>query len=201
LDKKPLLREAAEVVRSGGLVVLPTETFYALAADPFQERAVRRIFAVKGREKDKPLPLIASDRSSVERMVQPPDPLIFRLMDSFWPGSLTILLEPRSPISDLLLGPNGRIGVRVPPPCAGRTLAELSGGWITATSANLSGDPDPDEVGRIAAEVREAVDMVLDMGPSPGGRPSTLVGPAESGIVIIREGAVPRAALQEFLGT
>ncbi|MBI4964828.1 MAG: threonylcarbamoyl-AMP synthase [Desulfomonile tiedjei] len=196
-EHESLLDRAAEVIRSGGLVIVPTETFYALAADPFQEGAVRRVFQAKLRDESMPLPLIAADRGTVDKVIANLAPLTKRLMDSFWPGSLTILLEVAIPVFELLRGPSGKIGVRVPPPCPARTLAERVGGWITATSANLSGHANPKRLADIAREVQRAADMVLDLGPAPGGKPSTVVEPVGESLRVIREGAISLARIRD----
>jgi len=193
-----ILGQAAEIIRSGGVVVVPTETFYGLAADPFHEEAVRRVFQIKKRDESKPLPLIASDRSVVEDLIEPPDARVHELMARFWPGSLTILLRPRKPLSALLTSQEGSIGVRLPPICPARALAAKAGGLITATSANLAGDPDPSEVSMISPQVLEAVDLVIDLGPTPGGKPSTVVEPDGAELRIIRDGAIPGSLLSGF---
>ncbi len=195
-ESESLHRRAAEIILSGGLVILPTETFYALAANPFDDQAVRRIFDVKRRALVKPLPLIASDEAAVNDVICPMSSLTRKLTDRFWPGSLTVLLEPCRQISELLTGSTGKIGVRVPPECSARIVAAMAGGWVTATSANLSHEIDPDEVSKIAEEVREAVDLVLDLGPTPGGKPSTIVEPLDGDFRVLREGAVPESALR-----
>ncbi len=197
-NSKAQLADAAEIIRSGGLVIVATETFYGLAADPFQEKALERIFAVKERDRGKPLPLIASRREMVEAAVEPCAPWVAELMSRFWPGSLTILFTPAVSVSRLVTGPFRKIGVRVPPQSAARDLAENSGGWITATSANLSGDPSADEVFKISEAVLRAVDLVIDTGPTPGGLPSTVIEPLESSLKCIRPGAVPYFLLREF---
>lgn len=196
-EYESLLERAAEVIRSGGMVIVPTETFYALAADPFQKEAVRRVFRAKTREENKPLPLIAADRRSVDQLIANPSPLTKKLMDRFWPGSLTILLDPAAPLSKLLQGPTGKLGIRVPPPCPAKDLAERAGGWITATSANLSGTPNPQRVADIAEGVQQAADMILDLGPTPGGKPSTVVEPIGKGLRMIRYGAIPLSVLKD----
>jgi L-threonylcarbamoyladenylate synthase len=194
-----LLDKAAGVIRSGGVVIVLTETFYALAADPFQEDSVRRIFAIKKRPVDKPLPLIAVDRETALRAIAAPGQMAIALMEHFWPGSLTILLQPTVTVSELLAGAGGKIGIRVPPPCPAQKLAELSGGWLTATSANLSGDPNPDEISSIAPVVLDAADLVMDVGPAPGGAPSTVVEPLEDGFRMIREGMVSPQAITDLV--
>jgi L-threonylcarbamoyladenylate synthase len=193
-----LLERAAEVLRAGGVIVVPTETFYGLAADPFREEAVSRIFKIKCRPEGKPLPLIGADKDLVSRLVGPPSDLARAMMDRFWPGSLTIVFHPVLRVPRLVCSKDGKIAVRVPPPCAARAVARLAGGWITATSANLSGDPDPDEVSRIAKAVRESVDLIVDLGPTPGGKPSTVVEPLFTGVRLIREGAVSKEELEDL---
>jgi L-threonylcarbamoyladenylate synthase len=197
-DTESLYRRAAEIVRSGGLVILPTETFYALAASPFHEEAVQRVFRVKHRDVRKPLALIASDMAAVNNLVCCMSSVDRKLTDSFWPGSLTILFVPSKQVSTLLMGPKGKIGVRIPPECAARIVAARVGGWLTATSANLSGDPSPDDVSKIAGEVLDAVDMVVDLGPTPGGKPSTVVEPLDGDCRVLREGAVPEPVVREY---
>lgn len=192
--------DAAErVVRGGGVVIVATETFYGLAADPFNEEAVERIFRIKGRIAGKPLPLIASDRGALKLLSAVMTPVTEALSDGFWPGSLTIVLEIGIGLSPLLIGPEGKVGVRVPPICPARVLAERVGGLITATSANLSGGPDPDRVEKIAAGLIASVDLVMDSGPTPGGRPSTVVEPLGDECRVIREGAVPESVIIDFL--
>jgi L-threonylcarbamoyladenylate synthase len=198
-DGTNLISRAGEILKFGGVVIVPTETFYALAADPFQEKAVLKIFLTKRRDQKKPLPLIASDRSVVDSLVRDPGPIALGLMDRFWPGSLTILLNPAVHAPKWLQGPGGKIGVRVPPDCPARALAAVTGGWITATSANLSGDPEPREISDIAREALEAVDLVIDLGPTPGGKPSTVVEPLDSGIRVIRHGAVDESVLRDAI--
>jgi L-threonylcarbamoyladenylate synthase len=190
---------AEQVIASGGLVIVPTETFYAIAAHPFQEQAVRRVFHVKGRAESKPLGLIAADRSVVEASVCMTDGPSRALMEHFWPGSLTILLKAEG-FSPLLAGSDNKIGVRVPPWCAARILAARTGGWITATSANLSGNPDPDDISKIDPAVIDSVDMVMDLGPTRGGRPSTVVEPLDHGFRIVREGAIEESVIRDFYG-
>ena len=193
-----MLVEGERVIRSGGVVLVPTETFYALAVDPRQEEAVRRVFQIKNRNESNALPLIASSRSVVDEIIALPDGRTQELMSRFWPGSLTILLRPSIELSRLLIGNRGLIAIRVPPRCPARELANRSGGLITATSANLSGAPNPDEVSKIDLSVVSAVDLVMDLGPTGGTKPSTVVEPLGDSLDIRRDGVVPGAMLEEF---
>jgi len=192
---------AATIIRSGGVVIVPTETFYGLAADPFNNVAVRRIFTIKSRTVDKPLPLIAQSVEFVKIITTDQPRTANVLMKRFWPGSVTMLLRPARPFPALVTGPGGKIAVRVPPPCPARSLAALVGGLVTSTSANLSGDADPDMVDLIALGVRHSVDLIMDLGPTPGGKPSTVVEPLEDNVRIVREGAVPAVIIREYLSS
>jgi L-threonylcarbamoyladenylate synthase len=191
LDAQDIFAKARDVIRSGGIVIVPTETFYGLAADPFTDEAVRKIFTIKSRPITSPLPLIASDRKTVEKSLLSPDSRISILMDRFWPGSLTLVLQLSARFSKPIFGASGKVGVRVPPDSAARKLAELAGGFITATSANFSGDPPPDDVRKIPAALFSLVDLVIDLGPTPGGKPSTVIEIDRTVLNVIREGAVP----------
>jgi L-threonylcarbamoyladenylate synthase len=185
-----ILMKARDVIRSGGVIIVPTETFYGLAADPFNDEAVRRVFSIKSRPITSPLPLIASDRKTVEKFLISPDSHISTLMDRFWPGSLTLVLQLTARFAEPILGASGKVGVRVPPDSAARKLAELAGGFITATSANFSGDPPPEDVGKIPEALLSLVDLVIDLGPTPGGKPSTVIEIDRGVLEVIREGAI-----------
>ncbi len=195
------LQKARDVVRSGGVVIVPTETFYGLAADPFNEEAVLRIFQIKSRSHSKPLPLIASDWDAVERLVPSPGPEALRLMKRFWPGSLTIVLPTAAPLSRLLTGEGRKVGVRIPPECPARWVAGAIGGLITATSANFAGEPNPDLVQKISAKVVAAVDLVVDLGATPGGKPSTVIDFERGKVRVIREGAVAAEEIEAVMRT
>jgi L-threonylcarbamoyladenylate synthase len=190
LEPASLLEQAARVVSRGGVVVVATETFYALAANPFDESALQRVFSLKGRLETKPLALIAASPHVLERLVARTSPVERCLVERFLPGSLTILLAPAATVSRLLVGPSGKIGIRVPPPCPARSLAERCEGCITATSANLSGAPEAATTGAISPEVLKRVDFIVDTGPTPGGKPSTVLELKEHAVRVVREGAI-----------
>jgi len=117
--QRDTLQEAAKWIRTGGLVALPTDTLYGLAADPFCARAIRRVFAVKGRGSDRALPLIAADLAQVMRDLGPLTALGARLAARFWPGPLTLIVPASSAIAADVTGGTGRVGVRVPDSPAG----------------------------------------------------------------------------------
>lgn len=185
------LGEAAAVINAGGVVAMPTDTLYGLAANPFSPAAVSRLFAVKGRAADRAIALVAADMSQVIEQLGNLPRIARRLAQDFWPGPLTMLVDRPASISAVVTGGSDRIGVRVPAHEVPRGLCRTCGHLLTATSANLSGEPasdDPDAVARIFAA--SDIAMLLDAGRTPGGPPSTIVEIVHDAIRLIRPGAI-----------
>jgi L-threonylcarbamoyladenylate synthase len=182
--------EAARIIRSGGVVVIATETFYALAADPFNPHACAKIYEIKGRDDSKPLPLIAPDVNTVMKLIESPTKPERRLMERLWPGSVTLLLAPGISVPAYIMGKDRKVAVRVPPDCPCRELALALDSMVTATSANASGAAPAVAITEIDAGILDAADAVVDTGPTPGGLPSTLVMMLNARPLVIREGAV-----------
>lgn len=188
-DPVPIERAAA-VLRSGGVVVFPTDTLYGLAADPRLGDAVARVFAIKGRPAGQPLPLIAADaRQAQERIVL--SGLGRRLSDRFWPGPLTIVGDALPGLAEGVDGGTGTLAVRVPAHDVARRLAAALGCALTSTSANPSGGAAPRTAAEAAEALGERVDLVVEAGPAPGGLPSTIVDARVDPPRLIREGAIP----------
>lgn len=192
------LARAVSALRRGGVVAFPTETFYGLAADPRSVPAVRKIFELKRRGLDHPLPLIASDIDQVNDHVGTMTPLAARLAARGWPGPLTLII-PASPrlCEDVHLS-TGKIAVRVSADPVARALARSAGHAITATSANISGDPPAATAGRVAASFGAGLDVLIDAGATPAGLPSTIVDATGDAPVLVRAGAVPWDRVLEF---
>jgi L-threonylcarbamoyladenylate synthase len=192
------IEAAAEALRAGRLVVFPTETFYGIAADARSETACRLVFELKGRPTDKALPCIASEVSQVERFVGPLSEPARRLARRFWPGPLSLVLDAAPGVA--AAAADGTIAVRVSGLALARRLAEELGGLVTATSANRAGDAPAATVAEVAASLGDVqVDLVLDGGPSPGGKPSTLVDVRSGTATCLREGAVAMEAVRKAL--
>lgn len=194
------LEEAAAIINAGGIVAMPTDTLYGLAADPFSPAAIERVFAAKGRAAERALPLVAADIRQVEQQlgVLPPDGR--RLAAAYWPGPLTLLLPRPSTMPEGLTGGLELVGVRVPAHAVTRDLCRASGRLLTATSANPSGEPasaDPDEVAR---RMGDRVALLLDAGMTPGGPPSTIVDVSGAVVRLVRPGAIPWDEVQTCLG-
>ncbi len=185
------LADAASVIHRGGVVAIPTDTLYGLAADPFSAAAVARLFAVKGRADGHAVALVAADIAQVERQLGALTDTARRLAKCYWPGPLTLLVDRPSSVPAALTGESTRVGVRVPNHDVTRELCGVCGHLLTATSANMSGEPasdDPDVVARVFAA--SDVEILLDGGRTPGGPPSTIVEVVQDGVRLIRPGAI-----------
>ena len=194
------IASAVSVLRRGGIVAFPTETYYGLAADPFNPEAMRRLMDVKGRPAGSPFPLMAPSLEAVIGCF----PRLPRggqdLARAFWPGPLTLAVPAPPGLHPATLSRAGAAAVRVPGSAEARQLAAAFGGLLTATSANVSGSPPatrPDEVARV---LERGVDLLLDGGDAPGGAPSTVVDLSGEAPVLVRAGAVPAERIEAVLG-
>ena len=189
---------AVAALRRGGVVAFPTETFYGLAADPRSPAAVERIFSLKQRPADQPLPLIAADAEQVAEHVGTLTPLGARLASRGWPGALTLII-PASPrlCEDVHLS-TGKVAVRVPADEIARLLARQAGHAITSTSANVSGEAPPSTPEDVVRVFGDRVDVLIDAGPTPGGLPSTIVDATGDSPVLVRAGVVAWDRVLEF---
>jgi L-threonylcarbamoyladenylate synthase len=187
------IEAAARVLKEGGLVIYPTETFYGLGAAIARPDAVHKLGGLKGRASGKPMPIIAADEASARSFWRevPAGAEIF--LRRFWPGPLTLVL-PSRPGLPFEISPTGEVGVRVSSHPVARELARLAGPLI-ATSANLSGSRESTKVAQIELALRDAVDAVIDAGATPGGRASTVLGFQNGEPVILREGAIQKALI------
>jgi L-threonylcarbamoyladenylate synthase len=173
----------------GGIVLYPTDTLYGLAADPFSDQAVERLFAIKERDRHAAIPLIAGSLAQAQRAGElgAGDLALAR---AFWPGPLTIVVPAREAVSRKVLAGGTTVAIRVPAHPIARALAEAFGACITATSANLHGQPPASRVADVGPAVLERVDVVLDGGATPGGPPSTIVQLTPEGPRLLRAGAI-----------
>ncbi len=191
--------EARRVLEGEGVLALPTETFYALAVHPFKEGALRRLFALKERPREKPVLLLVAAPEMLSQVAAAVPPLAAALMARFWPGPLTIIFPARPDLPGLLTGGTGTIGVRQPRQthtCG--LMAELKFP-VTGTSANRSGRPPLTTAAQVAREFGRGVELILDAGPCPGGLASTIVDVTRVPARLVRPGAIPAAALAEVV--
>lgn len=184
------IARAAEVVRAGGVIAFPTDTYYGLGADPMNAEAVARVFVVKRRAPEKPVLILIADPREVGRFAVDPPESARRLIEAFWPGPLTLVLKAVPAFPSLLHAGTGRIGIRCPGLPLARDLARAAGGAITATSANVSGRTPIDAADEVAAQLGDEIDLLLDAGRLPGTKESTVLSVEPGTMRVEREGPI-----------
>lgn len=190
---------AARCVTAGGLIAFPTDTFYGLGADPFNEGALARLFAAKGRPEGRPVPLLladAADIASVTRGEVPADAA--RLAEALWPGALTLVLPRATGLPDAVTAGGDTVGVRVPDHPVPRAIARAAGGPITGTSANRSGRPPIKTPGEVRAALGASVDLVVPGECGAHDAPSTVVDFTGGRSTLVREGAISLEAVRRI---
>ncbi len=181
---------AARQLQSGGVIAFPTDTLYGLGADLFDESALERIFAIKGRPSDLALPALLASREQLE-MVTGEFPVVgTQLADRFWPGSLTLVVRKGRRVPDLATGGRSTLAVRIPNHRVPLALATKLAGPITGTSANLSGGPDLASIAEIEQQLGPQLEGIIRCGPPPMGIPSTVVDVTSNEAKVLREGAI-----------
>ena len=200
-EQNTQIEAAASLLREGGVVAIPTETVYGLAADASNAQAVKRIFEIKGRPADHPLILHIADESQLSHWAREVPTAAKLLARQFWPGPLTLIL-PRSPqVSDLISGGQDSVGVRVPDHPAALALLRAMDDEVAlaAPSANRYGRISPTTAAHVYAELGDTVDMILDGGPCQVGLESTIVSFIGDAVSVLRPGGVPVSAIEQVL--
>ncbi len=194
-----VLREAAAVLRRGGLVAFPTETVYGLGANALDPDAVRGIYRAKGRPSDNPLILHLARPEEAERLVFT-NPKARRLMEAFWPGPLTLVLPSRPVVPLETRGGLDTAALRMPDHPVAAALIEAAGFPLAAPSANRSGRPSPTDAEAVWADLEGRVDRILDAGPVSVGIESTVLDMTAEPPLLLRPGGLSRELLEDFLG-
>ena len=193
------LVSARDALRAGELVVVPTDTVYGLAADPFAWGATQRVFDLKNRPRSLPLPILVSRPRQAWALCDSVPPGAAELVAAFWPGALTLVM-PQTPDLDWDLGENtGTIALRMPNHEDTLELIEMTGP-LAVTSANPTGMPTASEMEQIRAQLGDAVAIYLDGGPAKEEIGSTIVDLARRRPAIVREGPISRADVEKAIG-
>jgi L-threonylcarbamoyladenylate synthase len=179
-----------EVLKNGGIVAYSTESFYALGVLATNESAVRRLFELKQRSSDKPLPIIIGNSEMLPGIVKNVPYQARVLMEQFWPGPLTIIFKALDVLPVLLTGEGRNVAVRIPGDSAAFCIARTLEVPITATSANISSAPPADTPEAVINYFGSNIDLILDTGKSRGGRPSTIIDVTVNPPAILRQGSV-----------
>ena len=181
---------AAQIIRDGGIVAIPTESFYGLAADPFNEQAVARLYQLKHRDVSKPLLVIISEIHQLSELVREVPECYSDLMNRFWPGPLTLVFPAVQTLPRILTGGTSTIGVRFTSHPIAQHLITAFGRPITATSANISGCDPAQSIAELDCRILDGIQGTLNGGKTPGGMCSTIVGVSAGQIYVKRTGQI-----------
>ena len=195
-----VLAQAAEILRAGGLVALPTETVYGLGANALDEAAVARIFAAKERPSWDPVIVHIADKNMLGGLVTDIPEAAHKLMDAFWPGPLTLLLPKSAAVPDAVTAGRPLVGVRMPAHPVAFELIYQAGVPVAAPSANIFGHTSPTTAAHVLEDLDGRIDAVLDAGPAEHGLESTVVDPCQSPMKIYRPGAITALQIREIAG-
>ena len=199
-QRKHALDRAGEIIRSGGLVAFPTETVYGLGADGMNAEACARIYEAKGRPSDNPLILHIAGMAQVDEIAREISPEARKVMDTFWPGPLTVILPKRDCVPDRTTGGLDTVAIRMPSHPDAREFILRSRRIIAAPSANASGKPSPTLARHVYEDMKGRIPMILDGGPVGIGIESTIVDMTGDCPVILRPGYISREEIAEVTG-
>ena len=194
-----MISEAALLVRRDGVVVFPTETLYGLGVSALSEKAIRKVFNIKGRNYEKPIPILIYKKEVLSEFVSNVPEKAENLIEKFWPGGLTIIFEASPKLPSLLTGDTGKIGIRISNNPIAQELIKQADIPITATSANISGQKGCTTALEVYESLGNRVDLILDGGRTKGPLGSTVIDATCTPIKIIREGVVSLGDLKEYL--
>lgn len=190
------LAYAAELLRAGGVVAFPTETYYGLAVDPLNPEALERLFHIKRRPLHLPILTLIRSRTQLPLLAcEVPSPY-YRLMDTFWPGPLTLIFPALPSLPYQLTGQTGTVGIRHSPHQVANALIAACKAPITATSANISGYPAATSAEEVIHIFGDNLNLVFDGGETAGGKGSTLIGVEQDQLVCIRDGQIAYSTVQ-----
>ncbi|MDR2156520.1 MAG: threonylcarbamoyl-AMP synthase [Clostridiales Family XIII bacterium] len=193
------IRSAADILRAGGLVAFPTETVYGLGCDAFNEAAVKKVYAAKGRPSDNPLIVHIARASDVGALTPRISPEFVRLADSFWPGPLTMILKKKAAVPDIVTGGLDTVAVRLPDHPAAVALIREAGCPVAAPSANVSGGPSPTKAEHVIADLSGKIDVILAGSDSRVGIESTVLDLTADTPTILRPGVLTADHIAEVL--
>lgn len=194
-----IITKAGKIIKNNGVVIFPAKQLYGVAVNAFNQKAVKKVFHLKKRPFSNPILILISDRSILKDLVTSiPEPAL-KLMDTFWPGSLTIVFKAKKSIPQILTAGTGKIGIRLAAHPVAKALVQDTGFPVTGTSANLSGQNGCKQTNQLDSSIIDHADLVLDAGTLKKGTGSTIVDVTTSNINIIRKGEISALEINEIL--
>ena len=195
------IQQALRVLQDSGVVAVPTDTLYGLAADAFSPTAIERVFDIKERPEGLALPVLLSGAEQLSQVADDVPGQLEAVAGAFWPGAMTLIVKRNESLPPRLTAGNPTVAVRVPDHPVPRELARRLGRPITGTSANISGAADPRSLAELRAQVGDRVDFLVTTGPAPAGTASTIVDLSGDAPRLIREGAIPFRQIESVLSS
>ena len=187
------------VLKSGGVIAFPTDTYYGLGVDPFNEKGIRRVFEIKSRTYDKPLLVLISNKYQINQLAQHSSQEAKQLIKRFWPAPLTLVFKALPKIPYVLTANTGKVAIRLPKNKWTRYLIEIAGCALTATSANKNGGKNTITANEVLSIFGNDIDLIIDSGPAPGGKVSTLLDTTIFPPVFLRNGAITQQEIDSCL--
>jgi len=199
-NEETALQEAIRILQTGGIIALPTDTVYGVAAHAFLPEAVARLYVVKERPRDKAIPLLIGQLADLILVAAQIPPVVRRLVTHFWPGALTVIVPRSERVPDAVTAGGSTVAVRLPDHPLVHQLCLALGAPLAATSANRSGQPAPVTAAEVQVQLKGRIPLILDGGACRGGVPSTVVDCTVTPPVILRAGLIPESELRAVLG-
>ena len=184
------LKIPAKIIKEGGIVIFPTETVYGIGTNGLNKEAIKKLYEVKQRPLNKPISLLVSNIKMVEQVAKNISKLEYKIMQNFFPGPLTIILEKKDIVPDILTANTNTVGIRMPSGEIARKLIEYAGVPIATPSANISGKPSGTNIKDIQKDFDGKVDCFIDNGESKLGIPSTIIRVINDEVHILRQGSI-----------
>lgn len=193
------LKEPAQIIKNGGIVIFPTETVYGIGTNGLDENAIKKLYEVKQRPLNKPISLLVNNIEMVDKIAKNITEVEYKLMERFFPGPLTIILEKRDIVPDILTSNTNTVGIRMPSGEIAKKLIEFAGVPIATSSSNISGKPSGINIADIKKDFEGKVDCFIDNGESELGIPSTVIRIIDNIPHILRQGAISEEEIRKVI--
>ena len=193
------LKIPAKIIKKGGIVIFPTETVYGIGTNGLNKEAIKKLYEVKQRPLNKPISLLVSNIEMVNQVAKNISKLEYKIMQNFFPGPLTIILEKKDIVPDILTANTNTVGIRMPSGEITRKLIEYAGIPIATPSANISGKPSGTNIKDIQKDFAGKVDCFIDNGESKLGIPSTIVRVINNEVHILRHGSISKEEINNIV--
>ena len=193
------LKEPAQIIKKGGIVIFPTETVYGIGTNGLDEKAIKKLYDVKQRPLNKPISLLVNNIEMVEKIAKNITEVEYKLMERFFPGPLTIILEKRDIVPDILTSNTNTVGIRMPSGEIAKKLIKFAGVPLATSSSNISGKPSGTNINDIKKDFEGKVDCFVDNGESELGIPSTVIRIIDNIPHILRQGVISEEEIRKVI--